>query len=154
MITKKMILESNKEIYLLGLEKNGIFNNKLKSILIRKFLNSSMFLEISQYYLDKWNKVMKYDPKTRDFEELYFTKKNTPLKKTITKTKKKQIESEVCSICLDAHTYKNVIQINCSHVFGKSCFQKLSVVRKRKHFVVKCPLCRTECTKYSLFKLK
>ena len=51
MNTKKMILESNKEIYLLGLEKNGIFNNKLKSILIRKFLNSSMFLEISQYYL-------------------------------------------------------------------------------------------------------
>ena len=113
-----------------------------------------IYWEISQYYLDKWNKIMKYDPKTRDFEELYFTKKNTPLKKTITKTKKKQIESEVCSICLDPHTYKNVIQLNCSHIFGKACFQKLSVVRKRKYFVVKCPLCRTECTKYSLFKLK
>jgi hypothetical protein len=110
--------------------------------------------EISQYYLDKWNKIMKYNPEIKDFEELYFTKKNTPLKKTITKTKRKQIESEVCSICLDTHTYKNVIQLNCSHVFGKNCFQKLSVVRKRKHFVVKCPLCRTECEKYSLFKMK
>lgn len=113
-----------------------------------------IYWELTQYYLDKWNKIMKYNPEIKDFEELYFTKKNTPLKKTITKTKKKQIESEVCSICLDAHTYKSVIQLNCTHIFGKSCFQKLSVVRKRKHFVVKCPLCRTECTKYSLFKLK
>ena len=112
-----------------------------------------IYWEISQYYLDKWNKIMKYNPKIKYFYEFYFTKKDTPLK-TITKTKRKHIESEVCSICLDPHTYKSVIQLNCSHIFGKACFQKLSVVRKRKYFVVKCPLCRTECTKYSLFKLK
>jgi hypothetical protein len=110
--------------------------------------------EISCYYLDKFNKVMKYDPKTKDFEELYFTKKNTPLKKKITKTKKKQLESEVCSICLDTHTYKNVIQLNCSHVFGKVCFQKLLQRSEEKGCDSKCPLCRTASTKYSLFKVK
>jgi hypothetical protein len=112
-----------------------------KSNKILKY-EADILWEISKYYLDKWNKVMKKK------------KKDTSLKKTITKTKRKQIESEVCSICLDTHSYKNVIQLNCSHVFGKVCFQKLLVVQKRKHFVMKCPLCRTEPTKYSLFKMK
>ena len=112
-----------------------------KSNKILKY-EADILWEISEYYLDKWNKVMKKK------------KKDTSLKKTITKTKRKQIESEVCSICLDTHSYKNVIQLNCSHVFGKVCFQKLLVVQKRKHFVIKCPLCRTEPTKYSLFKMK
>jgi hypothetical protein len=48
---KKMSLELNKEMYLQELEKNGMFSSKVKSIQIRKLPNSSMFLEISQYYL-------------------------------------------------------------------------------------------------------
>jgi len=74
-------------------------------------------------------------------------------KRSITKTKRKQVESEVCSFCLDTHTYKNVIQLNCSHVFGKVCFREW-LVQKRRHVVMKCPLCRTELTTYSLFKMK
>lgn len=104
---------------------------------------TNILWEISTYYLDKWNNVMK--KKNKD------TKSS---KRSITKTKRKQFESEVCSICLDTHTYKNVIQLNCSHVFGKVCFQKLLVAQKRRHVVMKCPLCRTELTKYSLFKMK
>jgi hypothetical protein len=45
---KKMNLELNKEMYLQELGKNGMFSSKVKSIQIRKFPNSSMFLEISQ----------------------------------------------------------------------------------------------------------
>ena len=113
-----------------------------KSNKILKY-EADILLEISEYYLDKWNKVMK--KKNKD------TKSS---KRSITKTKRKQFESEVCSICLDTHTYKNVIQLNCSHVFGKVCFQKLMVVQKKRHVVMKCPLCRTEPTKYTLFKMK
>ena len=115
---------------------------------------ANIYWELSQYYLDKNNKLMKYNPETRDFEDFYITKKDTPLK-TITKTKRKHLESEVCSICLDTHTYKNMIQLNCSHIFGKVCFQKLLQKAEEKDIAPKCPLCRTECCKkYSLFKMK
>jgi len=115
---------------------------------------STIYWEISQYYLDKHNKLMKYNLKTRDFDDFYFTKKDTPLK-TITKTKRKQLESEVCSICLETHTYKNMIQLNCSHIFGKGCFQKILQRAAEKDTHSKCPLCRTKCCKkYSLFKMK
>ena len=115
---------------------------------------ANIYWELSQYYLDKNNKLMKYNPETRDFDDFYFIKKDTPLK-TITKTKKKHLESEACSICLDTHTYKNMIQLNCSHIFGKVCFQKLLQKAEEKYIAPKCPLCRTECCKkYSLFKMK
>ena len=115
---------------------------------------ANIYWELSQYYLDKNNKLMKYNPETRDFEDFYITKKDTPLK-TITKTKRKHLESEVCSICLDTHTYKNMIQLNCSHIFGKVCFQKLLQKAEEKDIAPKCPLCRTECCKkYYLFKMK
>ena len=109
--------------------------------------------EISQYYLDKWNKIMKYNPKIKYFYEFYFTKKDTPLK-TITKTKRKHLESEACSICLETHTYKNTMQLNCSHIFGKGCIRKLLQKAEEKDIAPKCPLCRTNCEKYSLFKIK
>ena len=115
---------------------------------------ANIYWELSQYYLYKNNKLMKYNPETRDFEDFYITKKDTPLK-TITKTKRKHLESEACSICLDTHTYKNMIQLNCSHIFGKVCFQKLLQKAEEKDIAPKCPLCRTECCKkYSLFKIK
>ena len=114
---------------------------------------STIYWEISQYYLNNHNKLVKYNPKTRDFDDFYITKKNTS-QKTITKTKQKQLESEVCPICLDTHTYKNMIRLNCSHIFGKGCFQKLLQKAEKKNSVPKCPLCRTNCEKYSLFKIK
>ena len=114
---------------------------------------ANIYWEISQYYLDKLNKLTKYNPKTRHLDDFYFTKKDIPLK-TITKTKKKQLEIEVCSICLDTHTYKNMIQLNCSHIFGKVCFQKILQKAEEKGTHSKCPLCRTMCEKYSLFKIK
>ena len=115
---------------------------------------ATIYFELSQYYLDKHNKLVKYNPKTRDFEDFYITKKDTP-QKTITKTKRKHLESEACSICLETHTYKNMVQLNCSHIFGKVCFQKLLQKAEEKDSALKCPLCRTECCeKYSLFKMK
>jgi hypothetical protein len=115
---------------------------------------ANIYWELSQYYLDKNNKLMKYNPETRDFDDFYFTKKDTPLK-TITKKKRKQLESEACSICLETHTYKNMMQLNCSHIFGKVCIRKLLRKAEEKDTAPKCPLCRTECCKkYSLFKMK
>ena len=115
---------------------------------------ATIYWEIACYYLNIHNKLMKYNLKTRDFDDFYFTKKDTPLK-TITKTKKKQLESEACSICLETHTYKNMMQLSCSHIFGKGCIRKLLRKAEEKDIAPKCPLCRTECCKkYSLFKMK
>ena len=116
-----------------------------KPIKILKF-EVDIYWEISSYYLDKMTKHCKKKINK-------FTKKDTPLK-TITKTKRKQLESELCPICLDTHTYKTVIQLNCSHIFGKCCIQNLLQRSEKKGTDLKCPLCRSECKKYSLFKMK
>lgn len=142
--------------YKLKQKRDDLYNKHYaleKPIKILKF-EVDIYWEISCYYLEKWNQFVKYDFITRNIKDFYFTKKDTP-RKTITKTKRKQLETDVCAICLDTHTYKNMIQLNCSHIFGKGCIQKLLQKAKEKDIVSKCPLCRTECCeKYALFKMK
>jgi len=73
----------------------------------------------------------------------------------ITRSKGKEISSNVCSLCLDTHHVKHTIKTSCGHYFGKPCFAALA---KHKFYddksVVTCPYCRSNVSSLSQFKYK
>ena len=105
---------------------------------------SDIYSELADFHCDKMNS---YDKKLD--KEDYITTKNTEIKK-ITKTKKNQLEKEICSICLEHHDYKQMVSLNCGHVIGKACCKELIESKLQ----MRCPLCRTKCDKYYLLRLK
>ena len=57
--------------------------------------------------------------------------------------------ADVCAICMEKHTIGNSIKTECTHEFGKQCFQMWMQASNSNH---KCPTCRKECPQIVMFR--
>lgn len=80
------------------------------------------------------------------------TRRN-PLEKTVTISKAAFDANctESCSICLETHKKGDSIQTECNHEFGKQCFNNWMTARASNH---KCPTCRKETPRVTMFKTR
>lgn len=121
---------------------------KLKEQQRKISFSNNIYWELWDFYLTKIDHLLKKEEMELNFDN-YINCQNTPIKK-ITKTKKQKFENEVCSICLEKHNYKNLVQLNCRHVIGKICCQEMI----NSNLEMWCPLCRNNCENYKLLRLK
>ena len=104
--------------------------------------------EMSDYSLDGMNKYCEDD---------YLFTLDKKLCKTnyITRSKGKEISSNVCSLCLDTHDVKHMIKTSCGHYFGKSCFAALTKHKfNNDDTEITCPYCRNNISTLCQFKYK
>jgi hypothetical protein len=90
-------------------------------------------------------------------EDDYLFTLNKKLCKTncITRSKGKEISSNVCSLCLDTHDVKHLIKTSCGHYFGKPCFAALTKHKfENDESHVTCPYCRSNVATLCQFKYK
>jgi hypothetical protein len=80
------------------------------------------------------------------------TRRN-PLEKTVTISRAAFNANctDSCSICLETHKKGDSIQTECNHEFGKQCFNTWMTSRASNH---KCPTCRKEMPKVTMFKTR
>jgi hypothetical protein len=105
--------------------------------------------------LSLYEKINKYNEEYKkiyysiqDFIKCKITKNNTNMR-FISHKKMNELEKQTCPICLSNHKCKDLIETNCKHLFGKSCFRDLMKItdkykyclENKCHFI-KCPMCR------------
>ena len=56
-----------------------------------------------------------------------------------------------CSICLEIHCKKNIIECDCSHQFGKKCFKNWIITCIKSNKEITCPKCRIKVKSISKF---
>jgi hypothetical protein len=80
------------------------------------------------------------------------TRRN-PLEKTVTISRAAFNANctDSCSICLETHKKGDSIQTECNHEFGKQCFNTWMTARASNH---KCPTCRKEMPRVTMFKTR
>jgi len=81
------------------------------------------------------------------------TLRRNPLEKTVTISKAAFNANctESCSICLETHKKGESIKTECNHEFGKQCFNNWMTARASNH---KCPTCRKETPRVTMFKTR
>ena len=85
-----------------------------------------------------------------------------PLKKPKTKAIKacqlEEVMPDVCGICLEEYTRVNSVSTCCGHSFCSSCYtaaaEHCAANSQRKDRKMKCPMCRKESPKLTLFRAR
>jgi hypothetical protein len=62
--------------------------------------------------------------------------------------KMRSLHPEMCGVCMEHHTYSNMIITSCHHYFGKECFSKWIHTCFVKRKDISCTLCRN--TKFTI----
>uniref|UniRef100_A0A6C0E3K3 RING-type domain-containing protein n=1 Tax=viral metagenome TaxID=1070528 RepID=A0A6C0E3K3_9ZZZZ len=107
--------------------------------LCNKFEVEIAILQVKRDEVDKQRKLL-----WRDMEGLFkITPKNSKLKK-ITPLAKRQLERELCSICYEQHTIKQLVTTNCGHTFGKCCLSEMLEHNYDNVVDMVCPCCRND----------
>jgi hypothetical protein len=94
-----------------------------------------------EYYKKKLNNIYKINA-------------DNSIRRKITKSKKRQLERETCSVCLENHCIKDMVTTSCGHHFGKSCFEEIIKNSSYKQTCVSCPLCRNSKVQYYRYCVK
>ena len=76
-----------------------------------------------------------------------------PLSKVIRKRDLDVVMGDDCGICLDKETRRNTVSTCCGHHYCKTCFDAL-VESCREVRVLKCPICRKENPRITLFRAR
>ena len=58
----------------------------------------------------------------------------------------------ICGICLENHKKKDSVVCNCSHEFGKECFQEWQTTCQKNNKNVNCPSCRKTVSEIITFR--
>ena len=74
--------------------------------------------------------------------------------KFIKKVEMEKIVENVCGICINNHKKKEMVTLNCSHEFGKECFNGWMDICKNNSKELTCPSCRVETTELKICKQK
>jgi len=112
-------------------------------------LEIDILSDYSDHYLSIANRHLKYSQQSRSH---FFTKKTYSVR-TISKAKRQQVEKEVCAICFQTHSYKDLVETTCSHIYGKSCFQQYISSNKMGQTGC-CPMCRTKDYDFYVYSLR
>jgi len=68
-----------------------------------------------------------------------------PTKTTaLSKAKLNAPMEDVCAICADQHTVGETLTTSCKHQFGKACYAKWALLRKKDNRSITCPMCKAE----------
>jgi hypothetical protein len=110
----------------------------------------------SDYYIKL---IHYYDNKSTIMDQTHIITPTNHAVKRISRTKRRQLENELCSICLDTHSYRDIVRTSCGHIFGKCCFQNhLKALNKRNsggdELMTCCPMCRSTKLSMTLFAIK
>jgi hypothetical protein len=65
----------------------------------------------------------------------------------------KKTSPNICSICLEKHTYRELLTTSCRHSFGKECFHTLITTCINQYKNVSCPECRSSTFELRKYKL-
>ena len=121
---------------------NGFCNDPFPKnylYLSNKFEVEIALLQLKRDEVDKQMKLL-----WRDMEGVFkITSKNSKLKK-ITPLEKRNLEREICSICYEQHTIKQVVTTNCGHTFGKCCLTEMLGHNYDNEIDIVCPCCRND----------
>ena len=74
-------------------------------------------------------------------------------KKKIKNKEKKILEKEVCGICCEKHTVRQIVTTSCNHHFGKKCLSRYFDYNFDKCLEIVCPICRNDdLTNFNKYK--
>jgi hypothetical protein len=109
----------------------------------------------SDHYI---NLIHKFDRESTIEENTHILTPKNHMVNRISRAKRKSLENEMCSICLDTHHYKYIVRTSCGHIFGKCCFQShLKAINKKNDtydLITCCPMCRSTELSITLFAMK
>ena len=101
--------------------------------------------------IDIYSKINYFGKKMNN---VYKITADNSVRRKVTKNKKRTMEREMCSICLENHSIKDVVTTSCGHHFGKSCFEQIIEKCSRNCTQLSCPLCRNTEMGYYRYYVK
>ena len=138
----KMYKMQNIHVNMKKFSKHGFCNDPLPSNYLHlcdKFEVEIAVLEIKRHDIDNKRRKI-WD----EMEGLFkITKQNSHLKK-VSKLEKRRLEREICSICYESHSIKQLVTTSCGHTFGKCCLSRMIEHNYENGAQIMCPYCRNE----------
>ena len=125
-----------------------------KIVLVKKRIDIMLF-ELNLSDLETDLHYAKFNKYLNDSYLLHHIIKKDCKVTHISKTKIQQLEKEDCCICLSNHKIKDIVSGSCGHTYGKCCFEQIIKTKfDAREDELKCPLCRSEVTKLTIYRKK
>ena len=141
----------NKQLKLTNMKQCWMtYNNPFDALLPGDFykLKDKNEVELALLYWEQMEIYNKMNYWEKKMKHVYKITADNSYRRKITKGKKRRLENETCSICLENHCINDVVTTSCGHHFGKSCFEQIIEKCSQKNIPITCPLCRNDKIEY------